>query len=105
MKAFLLIMALIFSSPASAAWTFPDKSADVTADQTALSTRWNAILVEGKTYASMTLNGLGTLPTLSFSVFDKTSVIDLSQFNGQVQIIGFVVVLCGVLLSIFIIFA
>lgn len=105
MKTFLLLLALFLSAPASATWTFPSKTDDVTADQDALSIRWNAIKAEANALASVSINGFGTLPDVSFTVLGRTHSMNLSQFNGQLQVIGLVVFLIGALLAIYIIFA
>jgi hypothetical protein len=104
MKILFFVLALVLSAPASAAWVFPDKTADVTADKTSLNTRWNAILTEAKTYASMVLNGSGSLPKVTFPLpGGKTAVMDLSEFNSQAAVIGLVVVLVGVILAFYIV--
>ena len=105
MKTFLLLLVLFLSAPASAAWTFPSKADDITADQDALTVRWSAIKAEANALASVTVNGMGTLPDVSFTVLGRTHYLNLSQFNGQVEVIGLVVFLIGVLLAIYIIFA
>lgn len=106
MKTLLFILFFILSAPASSAWVFPDKSADVTSDRTTLSDRWNAVFVEAKTYASMTLNGSGSLPRVTLPLpMGKTAVIDLTQFNDSVAAVGVLMVLLGVLFSFYIIFS
>lgn len=105
MKVFLLILALFLSTPASAAWTFPDKSDDVIADTEALQLRWNVVTAEANSLASVTVNGMGTLPDVTFSALGRSHKLNLSQFNAQLQVIGLVVFLLGVLLAIYIIFS
>lgn len=94
----------MLSAPASAAWVFPDKTLDVTADKTNLTNRWNAILTEAKTYVTFSLNGSGSLPKVTLPLpQNKTVEIDLSQFDSRLSVIGVVVFFIGVLLAFYII--
>lgn len=106
MKILFVVFALMLSAPVSAAWVFPDKTADVSADKTSLDTRWNAILTEAKTYASMTLAGSGSLPKVALPLPDGDSAyIDLSQPKSQekLQVIGSVVWVLALIAAFFIV--
>lgn len=104
MKTLLAVLLICFSSAASAAWVFPDKSPDVAADKTALQTGWNGILADASTLASFTASGFGSLPCSSFSILGKTTSFCLSTYSSNVQSMAALVMFLGLLVSLYIIF-
>ncbi|MFA7239874.1 MAG: hypothetical protein WC091_07155 [Sulfuricellaceae bacterium] len=104
MKTFLAVLLIFISSAAQAAWVFPDKSADVTADKELLSSSWDGILADAQSLVSFSASGLGSLPCKSFSILGKTTSFCLDTYSSSVQSMATLVMLLALLLSIFIIF-
>lgn len=106
MRVLFFALCLVFSLPANAAWVFPDKSADVVADQTLLKTTWDGILVQAKSYAGATLNGVGGLPSVSSTLSSGAVVqLNMNRYSSDISAVGVLVMFCGLLLSLYIIFS